>query len=234
MTAVSTDGAAATDPQPGRRFLVIDDHPLFGEALSMTLASLVPGAEVRQARRIADALALLGKDPPPSLVLLDLALPDARGLDGLASVRAACPGVPVAVVSSNDDSRIIAAVLEAGAVAFVSKDAGRDEFERALAKIRAGERYTPPAYCPAETLAPAEDDADIAAGLAKLTPQQARILELVCDGKLNKQIAFELDIAESTVKAHMTAILRKLGVQSRTQAVLVANRHGGDPLLYIR
>ncbi len=205
--------------------MVIDDHPLFCEALAMTLTSALKVRKMATASRLADGLAELRRGEAPEAILLDLNLPDVAGLDGLMRLKAAAPGVPVIVVSSMHDSRIITSVMEAGAAGFIPKDSPREVFVRAFSEIWAGGTYTPEGYV-APNKAPRAGDStlDPAARLAELTPQQARILDLVCEGKLNKQIAYELSIAETTVKAHITAILRKLGAQSRTQAVLIANK----------
>lgn len=211
--------AAPARPRVARA-LVIDDHPLFCEALSMTLRAALDVGEIATAASLAEGLAALRADPAPDVVLLDLKLPDVDGLDGLVRLKRAAPGVPVVVVSALADDRLIASALAAGAAGFVPKHSQRSVFAAAFRRIRDGGVFTPEGYAPP---APAAgDERDAAARLAELTPQQTRILELVCAGKLNKQIAFDLDIAETTVKAHLTAILRKLNVQSRTQAVLVS------------
>ncbi|WP_118133524.1 response regulator transcription factor [Oceanicella sp. SM1341] len=205
--------------------LVIDDHPLFCEALSMTLQSALGVAKVATASRLSEALELLSGGLSPEAILLDLNLPDVAGLDGLIRLKGAVPGIPVIVVSSLSDNRIVTSVVQAGAAGFVPKDSRRDVFVSAFREIWNGGSYTPDGYCPpAEAETDRGAEANAVARLADLTPQQGRILQLVCEGKLNKQIAWELSIAETTVKAHITAILRKLGVQSRTQAVLIAQQ----------
>ncbi|HEU0221111.1 MAG TPA: response regulator transcription factor [Paracoccaceae bacterium] len=205
--------------------LVIEDHPLFCEALAMTLESAIGVRRVVSATRLGDALTMLASDLEPDAILLDLNLPDVQGVDGLIRLRGVRPDIPVIVVSSLTDNRIITSVIQAGAAGFVPKDSPREEIVRAFRAIWEGGSYTPDGYYPPEAGQAAEaSDADVIARLSELTPQQGRILELVCAGKLNKQIAWELSIAETTVKAHITAILRKLGVQSRTQAVLIAQK----------
>ena len=197
--------------------LVVDDHPLFCDALAMTLRSVAGIEEVATAGSLAEALARI-EEGAPDLVVLDLHLPDVDGLGGLARMRAATRA-PILVVSSMADDRVIASAIEAGAMGYVPKHSRREVFRAALAALAAGEPYLPEGYVPS----PGPDARDRAvARLASLTQQQARILEAICEGKLNKQIAYDLSIAETTVKAHVTAIMRKLGVQSRTQAVLMA------------
>lgn len=201
--------------------LVIDDHPLFCEALTLTLRTALSVQEIATAASLADGIERAQAAPTPDIILLDLRLPDTDGLDGLIRLRNVVGTTPIIVISSLSDDRMIASVLKAGASGFVPKHSQRGVFVDAIGRILAGETYTPEGY-----VAPADDvvvdDSDIIERLRSLTAQQARILELVCEGKLNKQIAYELDIAETTVKAHLTAILRKLHVQSRTQAVLIA------------
>ncbi len=208
-----------------RQFLVIDDHPLFCDALTMTLRSLQTQSSVIAANTLQDGMACLDDGANPDAILLDLNLPDVDGIDGLIRLRSRKPETPVVVISSYDDNRIIAGVLRAGAVGFIPKQSGRDELKVAFHKIWQGETYTPPSYQPPSRRPETTDDPeDHLERLSTLTPQQGRILELVCEGKLNKQIAFDLSIAETTVKAHITAILRKLNVHSRTQAVLIAQK----------
>jgi DNA-binding NarL/FixJ family response regulator len=200
--------------------LVIDDHPLFCDALALTLRGLMGVERVETANALTPALARLEGGARPDVVLLDLDLPDVEGLEGLLRLRAVAPDVPVLVVTSMTDPRLIEAALAAGAAGFVPKHSGREAFRTAFDRLRAGERALPEGWEP--PTGPGDPAADAVGRLAQLTRQQARILELLCQGRLNKQIAWELAIAETTVKAHVTAIMRKLGVQSRTQAVLLA------------
>lgn len=201
--------------------LIVDDHPLFCDALELTLKSVSQYEQILTSNRLASALELIAHKSPPSLIVLDLNLPDVSGLDGLVRIQAAARNCPVIVVSSMDENAIIGGTIGAGAAGFVPKHSRRSVFKEALETIGRGEIYKPPGYVETEESVNVADTVD---RLSSLTRQQARILELICDGKLNKQIAFDLSIAETTVKAHVTAIMRKLGVQSRTQAVLVAQQ----------
>lgn len=206
--------------------LIVDDHPLFCDALAMTLKAVAGIARIETADRLETAIARLDSGPLPDVVVLDLNLPDVVGFDGLIRLRQVVGAVPVVVVSSMADSRVICASLQAGAAGFVPKHARREVFRAAFDAIRRGEIFVPDDYVgqnPAGSSVPnGTTTREMAiARLALLTRQQARILQLICEGKLNKQIAFDLTIAETTVKAHVTAIMRKLGVQSRTQAVLI-------------
>ena len=212
--------------------LIIDDHPLFCDALAMTLKAVAGIARIETADRLDVAIARLDAGPIPDVVVLDLNLPDVAGLDGLIRLRRAVGGVPVVVVSSLADNRVIAACLQAGAVGFVPKHARREVFRAAFEAVRAGHNFVPDGFVAAEHAAAyASPRATAIARLALLTRQQARILQLICEGKLNKQIAYDLTIAETTVKAHVTAIMRKLGVQSRTQAVLIAGEASFSALM---
>lgn len=213
------DSPSQTPDRPLVRAMIVDDHPLFCDALAMTLKVLAGLQAVETAGSLEEATRRLDAGAVPDLVVLDLNLPDVDGLDGLVRLRLAVPDVPVLVVSSMADPRIVRAALRAGAVGFVPKHAHRDSYRAALEAVRAGRVWLPDDMQPEGEASPSEE---AIARLGLLTRQQARILQLICEGKLNKQIAFDLAIAETTVKAHVTAIMRKLGVLSRTQAVLMA------------
>ena len=222
------DGSA-DPPSAFATALVVDDHPLFCDALAMTLRSVAGVGGVETAGCLAAALERLRLGPAPDLVVLDLNLPDVDGMDGLVRLRAATRG-PVLVISSMCDDRVIGSALRGGASGFVPKHSRREVFRAALDALAHGRRYLPEGYVAAGPDPRSEAGALAAGRLATLTAQQTRILELICEGKLNKQIAWELSIAETTVKAHVTAIMRKLGVQSRTQAVLMATEARFDAL----
>ncbi|GAA6188627.1 response regulator transcription factor [Litorivita sp. NS0012-18] len=203
--------------------MVIDDHPLFCDALSMTLRAVLEVQTVKTAECLKGALERLAEGLSPDIIFLDLNLPDVNGLDGLLRLINAAPSVPVIVVSSMSEPRIIASAIRAGARGFIPKHSQRSVFREAFDAISAGEVFVPEGlYMPDESAAPENEQEAAMARLSSLTNQQARILNLICEGKLNKQIAYDLSIAETTVKAHVTAIMRKLRVQSRTQAVLIA------------
>ncbi len=199
--------------------LVVDDHPLFCDALELTLRSVADFSDVATANSLEAALEKIKAGQPPALILLDLNLPDVNGLDGLMRLKRVVDKVPIIIVSSMSENAIIGNAIVAGARGFVPKHSPRSVFQHAVTAIAAGNVYKPADYVEGQGC---EDRHENLKRLSTLTNQQARILELICEGKLNKQIAFDLSIAETTVKAHVTAIMRKLGVQSRTQAVLVA------------
>ncbi|OCX63189.1 DNA-binding response regulator [Thioclava sp. SK-1] len=218
------------DPRPAcskadfRSAMIVEDHPLFCDALAMTLQSVAGIETVVHAETIAAALDNLSRSPRPDVIVLDLNLPDVNGLDGLMRLRQAAPDLPIVVVSSIDEPRVIRSTILAGAAGFVPKHSRRELFRVAFNTISRGETFMPEstgeeALNESPNLNP-QDEA--IRRLSQLTRQQARILEQICEGKMNKQIAYDLSIAETTVKAHVTAIMRKLGVYSRTQAVLLA------------
>ena len=203
------------------RALVVDDHPLFCDALTLTLQSIADFEEIRTAGTLEKALELAAQGGQPDLVILDLNLPDVNGLDGLVRLRNAAPGAAILIASSMADNRMISHAIKAGADGFVPKHSQRSVFCRAFEALARGEAFTPDGYI--DPHGPGDSGpGDALSRLSTLTTQQARILSLICEGKLNKQIAYDLSIAETTVKAHVTAIMRKLGVHSRTQAVLIA------------
>ncbi|WP_102959816.1 response regulator [Mangrovicella endophytica] len=206
-----------------RTFIVADDHPLFRGALKEILASLADSVTV-EASDFDDAAAALTAHPDADLMLLDLAMPGNGGLSGLAVLRAEHPGVPIAIVSGSDDAVVIARALELGASGFIPKSASLDVIRDGIGRLLAGDVFLPEGFTP-----PSEPDPElssIADRLRRLTPQQTRVLAMLARGLLNKQIAYELDVSEATVKAHVSAILQKLGVDSRTQAVILLGKLG--------
>ncbi|MFN7173102.1 MAG: LuxR C-terminal-related transcriptional regulator [Thermaurantiacus tibetensis] len=196
--------------------LVADDHPAFRAALVLAVRGAAPDAAVVEAGTLAEAVAAARGAPGLVLVLLDLGLPGAQGVSGVAALRAECPDVPILVVSAADPGAAGPA-RALGAVGFVSKSAELADIESAIARALAGDPE--PVAWPATELSMAET-------IGTLTPTERRVLSGVLRGQLNKQIAHELGISEATVKGHMTALMRKLGVHNRTQAVLAARALG--------
>lgn len=202
--------------------LIADDHPLFRAALRGASAAAVDDMHVHEADSLESVLNALENEPDTDLVLLDLHMPGNHGLAGLAAVRAQHPGVAVVVVSANDDPRVIRRALDHGAAGYLPKSAGLDELQDAIRTVLACEQWLPTTL--RDSVARAQstrNDSELAARLASLSPQQFRVLVLVAEGLLNKQIADRLDIQERTVKAHLTAIFERLGVRNRTQAGVV-------------
>lgn len=209
-----------------RRFVVADDHPLFREAMKQTLHDFLAGCETQMAGSFDQAVALLESGEDFDLVLLDLKMPGAQGLSGLVYLRAQFPNVPVAIVSANDDPAVMRRALSLGASGFIPKSSSAGDMREAIEAMLDGGIWTPPDLN-AEEPQDGETE-DLARRLMTLTPQQMRVLMLLREGMLNKQIAFNLSVSEATVKAHVSAILQKLKVDSRTQAVIAAGRLDGD------
>jgi len=196
-----------------RTILIADDHPLFRQALKLAVSRAAPDAVVIEAGQLGEAAEAARRADRLDLILLDLRMPGSQGFAGVALLHAERPDTPILVISSADEAEAAPRVRAYGAVGFVSKTADLAALEQAVGRALAGERDAP-ASAPAET--------DVAERVASLTPGELKVLLGVLAGRLNKQIAFDLGISEATVKGHMTAILRKLGVQNRTQAVLAA------------
>lgn len=199
--------------------LIVDDHPLVCSALETTLAHAFP-CDIMQAHSAAEAARMVSMVPDIDLMLLDLKLPDVEGFQGLSQLRRQAPKIPILVLSGLEDARLAQLVRSYGAMGFLSKKAGPGEIVYAVRTVLAGETLF-------ESESDAEDIPDenrerIARRISQLTPQQRIVLGMLGEGRLNKQIAHELSITESTVKAHVSAILSKLEVASRMQAVLIA------------
>lgn len=204
------------------RILIADDHPLFRQALAQAVAGLGE-IKVDESDRLDATLARLAEPPPVDLVLLDLHMPGSRGLTGLAAIRCSHPEVAVVVISANDDPGVVRRALDQGAAGFIPKRLDPDTLAEALKAVLDCETWVPPHLRdPVAARAPVDDDP--AAAIARLTPQQFRVLEMVAEGRLNKQIADALGIQERTVKAHMSEIFNRLGVRNRTQAGIAFRR----------
>jgi DNA-binding NarL/FixJ family response regulator len=204
--------------------VIADDHPLFRGALRQAIGSLMPQTRVLEASGLEELQAALASEKEVDLILLDLTMPGVQGFSGLIFLRAQHPQVPVVIVSASEEPTIIRRAIEFGASGFIPKSLDVDGIGTAIRTVLAGETWTPPDV----DLTATEDKetADLVRRLATLTPQQVRVLMMLSEGLLNKQIAYELSVSEATVKAHVSAILDKLGVDSRTQAVIAASRIG--------
>ncbi len=197
--------------------LIADDHPLFRQALSLAASLVRPEARIVESANLATAVNEAVAADDLILILLDLKMPGADGYSGVALLHAEKPGVPILVVSSAEAGEAARNALRFGAVGFVGKDSDLSVIEDAIRDALAGKRLPPPTD---EVIDP------VAAKIAALTPTQLKVLLGVMEGRLNKQIAFDLGVSEATIKAHMTAILKKLDVHNRTQAVLAARALG--------
>jgi DNA-binding NarL/FixJ family response regulator len=207
------------------RIVIADDHPLFRDALRQAVASIMP-AQIGEAGTFEELTAQLEQEADVDLILLDLSMPGISGFSGLIYLRAQYSAIPVVVVSASDDVATIRRSMDFGASGFIPKRLGVDALRTAILKVIEGDIWIPP-------------DVDLSAAadpemtrlrdrIVTLTPQQVRVLMMLSEGLLNKQIAYELGVSEATIKAHVSAILQKLGVESRTQAVIAAAKIAGD------
>lgn len=202
----------------GHMILIADDHPLFRSALKQAIGGMTTPYAVVEAGDFESAQKAAHDNPEAELMLLDLAMPGVSGLSGLITLRAEFSSLPIVVISGSDDDDTIRRSLALGASGFISKSVGIEELRSGIRTVLSGEVYTPEKFGGGEEGDP--DVADMLQRLQTLTPQQSRVLRMLCEGLLNKQIAYALSVSEATVKAHVSAILLKLNVDSRTQAVI--------------
>ena len=200
--------------------LVVDDHPLYCDAMAASLSTAFEMQQVQTVNSLRQALDYLVTGATPDLVMLDV-----TGLSGFLKLKELLPDVPILVISADSCDDTIQTLMDAGAAGFIPKDAPRTVIADALERVRDGSKYLPPGFCPRTRRTEANTVGlyEISQRIADLTPQQSRIMSLICAGKPNKQIAYELSLAEATVKAHITALLRRLGVRNRTQAAVLVN-----------
>jgi len=208
------------------RLIIADDHPLFRDALRQAVKVVLRSAKVDEAGSFNDLTAMLERDSEVDLVLLDLSMPGISGFSGLIYLRTQYPAIPVVIVSASDDVATIRRSLEFGASGFIPKRFGVETLRDAILKVMEGDVWVPPDVDMSAAADP--ETAKLRDRLMTLTPQQVRVLMMLSEGLLNKQIAYELSVSEATIKAHVSAILQKLGVESRTQAVIAAAKIAGD------
>lgn len=209
-------------------FIIADDHPLFRGAMRQALEGIDANIDIFEAGDLESARKKAGDHPEADLILLDLTMPGVSGLSGLIAFRAEFSSLPVVVVSATDDVSTMRRALELGASGFISKSASIDEIREGVRTVLGGGIWTPP-----DVDLGSEHDQEIASLIARiqtLTPQQGRVLGMLAEGLLNKQIAYELGVSEATIKAHVSAVLQKLGVDSRTQAVIQLSKIGAEVL----
>ena len=207
------------------RFLIVEDHPLFREALEGALQMVAPTAEILEAISIDGALELVAATSELDLILLDLSMPGTTGLSGIIRIRKSFPRIPVVIVSGHQDPQIISGALSLGVAGYILKSSSKQDLAQSIGEVLRGSICVPAAYRapvrPQRGSGPAQD---LIKRLHELTPQQLRVLEMLKRGLQNKQIAFELKISETTVKVHVSDILRKLNVLSRTKAIVEMSR----------
>jgi DNA-binding NarL/FixJ family response regulator len=209
-------------PESRGTIIIADDHPLFRGAMRQAVNGIFKELKVIEAGTLEETTAAIQAEPDIDLVLLDLKMPGVNGFSGLTFLRSQHPAIPVIVVSGIEDPQTIRTCIEFGASGYIPKTSSIETMHSAVAAVIAGGQWTPP-HIRLDVSADKET-ADLVRRLASLTPQQMRVLAMLSDGLLNKQIAYELSVSEATVKAHVSAILMKLGVESRTQAVIAASK----------
>ncbi|KEA64310.1 Transcriptional regulator, LuxR family [Marinobacterium lacunae] len=212
--------------QLAQKIIIADDHPLFRAALKQAVTQAVPGVTILEADTLAAVQETVEAHVDADLVLLDIHMPGAQGFSGLVFLRGQHPGIPVVVVSGSEEPQVMKRAIDFGASGFIPKSAPLEVISEAIAAVLQGDEWLPQEISDSLDDLVTEEDQKFAAALASLTPQQFRVLTMLTEGLLNKQIAYELSVSEATIKAHVTAILRKLGVHSRTQAVIAAQRLG--------
>ncbi len=209
--------------------LIADDHPLFRDALQRAVLSAMPEANVHCADSVHSLLTMVEQYPEADLLLLDLHMPGARGYSALAHIRGQFPGLPTIVVSGHEEAQVARRALAHGASAYIPKSSSSEDIVQAIRTVLDGDVWMPHALLSDAGSTLKDDEAEIATRGASLTPQQFRVLTMIAEGLLNKQIAYDLGVSEATVKAHMTAIMRKLGVNNRTQVALAASQLAVEP-----
>ena len=209
-------------------FVVADDHPLFRGAIKETLRSIDADVEILEAGDFEAARKIVADTPEIDLILLDLTMPGTSGLSGLVTLRALQPAVPVVIVSASDDIATIRRAIELGASGYVMKSSSIEDIRSAIHSVLSGGIVSPANISLGSETDP--DILDLIQRIRTLTPQQARVLGMLAEGLLNKQIAYELGVSEATIKAHVSAVLQKLNVDNRTQAVIRLGKIGAEAL----
>ncbi len=229
VTTMCSNGIQSTPdlPRAGimstHHFVIVDDHPLFRDALKLTLQKHFENVRISEGGSLEDLTTMMDSGGAAvDLVLLDLTMPGVRGFSGLLYLRARSPEIPVLVVSGNESPVVIRRCMEYGASGFIPKSLDVNGIREAVQAVLDGDVWAPPGMDQGAEINGTVRD--FSAKLASLTPQQMRVLMMLGEGLLNKQIAFQLGVSEATVKAHVSAILNKLEVDSRTQAVIAVNK----------
>lgn len=215
--------------QLAQKIIIADDHPLFRAALKQAVMQAVSGAEIIEADSLESVQRCVEANSDADLVLLDIHMPGAQGFSGLVFLRGQYPGVPVIVVSGSEQMHVMKRAIDFGASGFIPKSAPLETISEAIVAVLQGNEWLPQQLEDSMGDLVTDEDQKFADSIASLTPQQFRVLTMLTEGLLNKQIAYDLSVSEATIKAHVTAILRKLGVHSRTQAVISAQRLSVEP-----
>lgn len=215
--------------QLAQKIIIADDHPLFRAALKQAVMQAVSGAEIIEADSLESVQRCVEANSDADLVLLDIHMPGAQGFSGLVFLRGQYPGVPVIVVSGSEQMHVMKRAIDFGASGFIPKSAPLETISEAIVAVLQGNEWLPQQLEDSMGDLVTDQDQKFADAIASLTPQQFRVLTMLTEGLLNKQIAYDLSVSEATIKAHVTAILRKLGVHSRTQAVISAQRLSVEP-----
>ena len=202
------------------KILIADDHPLFRDALTSVITEAMQNCEISEATNFKETASALSKETF-QMVFLDLNMPDSNGLSELALLKKNYPLVPIVVVSAQEEKQVISACLSHNASGYIIKSSTPESIKEAILKVISGETYIPRGY----SLNSDDGELSLAQKLERLTPSQLKVFIEMGQGKLNKQIAFDLNITEATVKAHITTVFKKLGINNRTQAVLLAQEH---------
>lgn len=202
--------------------IIADDHPLFRNALIQAVQMAISDVSLLEADSLEALLNCLESGDEPDLLLLDLKMPGSNGMSGLIQLRTTYPELPIVVISASEEPAVVTQVKSHGAFGFIPKSSDMRELIHALHQVLEGEPFFPESL-----LSQSAECISLTEKVATLTPQQYKVLGMLSDGMLNKQIAYELNVSEATIKAHMTAIFRKLEVKNRTQAVILLNELKG-------
>ncbi|MDD7804898.1 MAG: response regulator transcription factor [Endozoicomonas sp. (ex Botrylloides leachii)] len=200
-----------------KKIIIADDHPLFRAAMQTALKQFFDHITIYEAGSVTELQMLLSTEDKPDLILLDLHMPGAHGFSCLIFLHGHYPDIPVAIVSAAEDPQIISQSIHHGACGFIPKSLPPEDLRNAINTILAKQQWLPAGF---SLQSKGVKTSEVEDRLASLTPQQFRVLGMISEGMLNKQIAYDLNVSEATIKAHVTAIFRKLGVRSRTQAVI--------------
>lgn len=204
-------------------FHIADDHPLFRSALIQVMTQHYPGAKITQSMDLSETLSALCNHDDIDLLLLDINMPGSQDLFGLVNIRERFSSIPVAIVSACEEQAMVNRAIGHGAMGYITKSLSQDDIFVAIDSVLAGNKWIPETY--RDHLQPiSKEEQSLLSRIASLTPQQYKVLCLLKEGWLNKQIGYELGVTEATIKAHITSIFRKLGVSNRTQAVITLNK----------